>query len=287
MIYEATSSLEWAETSSGLIVPADYQPKPMPKAFDMFAGCGGMSLGFHQAGFHVVGALEMDFCAAQTYMVNLAHYGQVKIHFDTPEREAGFSKHLEKEMRRHEKDYGVLGCVGGIAGSGWISSHPNEPGCEHFWIADVRNLTGDMILKELGMERGELDVVAGGPPCQGFSRAGKQNVYDPRNVLVFEFARLITELNPKSFVFENVPGILDMVTPDGIPVMDEFCNILADCNYSSWESLRKMVGLNPKSKRVVRQTVNKKQTYAKKGTAIAAKPLASAAKVSKQPSMFE
>lgn len=252
---------EWVQSESGLIIPSDCRPAPRLKAFDFFAGAGGMSCGFHQAGLHVVGAMEFDYGAAQTYMVNLARYGEVKIHFDTPEREAGFEKYLEKQFARTEKKRG-LRAVDFLAGSGWIRDQEG-PGCEHFWIADIRNITGDMILKELGMKRGELDVAAGGPPCQGFSRAGNQDIYDPRNVLVFEFARLIVELQPKTFVFENVPGILDMTTPEGVPIMDEFCSIIADGNYASYESVRKMLSLNPKARRVVRKTVDKKKAYGK------------------------
>jgi DNA (cytosine-5)-methyltransferase 1 len=53
----------------------------------------------------------------------------------------------------------------------------------------------------------EIDLVVGGPPCQGFSEIGKRNVEDRRNELIFEFFRLVTELQPKYFVMENVPGI--------------------------------------------------------------------------------
>lgn len=55
---------------------------------------------------------------------------------------------------------------------------------------------------------GELDLVAGGPPCQGFSAIGKHDAEDPRNELVFEFHRLVTELRSKYFMMENVPGML-------------------------------------------------------------------------------
>ena len=48
-----------------------------------------------------------------------------------------------------------------------------------------------------------------------YSRAGKQNVMDPRNSLVFGFARLVFDINPKTMMFENVPDIVNMVTPDG------------------------------------------------------------------------
>ncbi|HAG84969.1 MAG TPA: DNA (cytosine-5-)-methyltransferase, partial [Cyanobacteria bacterium UBA12227] len=53
----------------------------------------------------------------------------------------------------------------------------------------------------------EIDVVFGGPPCQGFSLIGKRVLDDPRNSLVFHFARLVLELQPKFFVMENVRGM--------------------------------------------------------------------------------
>ncbi len=54
---------------------------------------------------------------------------------------------------------------------------------------------------------GQIDLVFGGPPCQGFSIIGKRLVNDERNSLVFHFYRLATELNPRYFVMENVPGM--------------------------------------------------------------------------------
>lgn len=53
----------------------------------------------------------------------------------------------------------------------------------------------------------EIDLIAGGPPCQGFSQMGKRQLDDPRNSLVFEYFRIIKEIKPKYFIFENVPGI--------------------------------------------------------------------------------
>lgn len=54
---------------------------------------------------------------------------------------------------------------------------------------------------------GQIDLVFGGPPCQGFSIMGKRLVNDERNSLVFHFYRLVTDLNPRYFVMENVPGM--------------------------------------------------------------------------------
>jgi DNA (cytosine-5)-methyltransferase 1 len=55
---------------------------------------------------------------------------------------------------------------------------------------------------------GQLDLVAGGPPCQGFSTIGKRLVDDERNHLVFHFFRIVTALRPRCFLMENVPGMM-------------------------------------------------------------------------------
>src|SRR6185437_8287732 len=58
-----------------------------------------------------------------------------------------------------------------------------------------------------GLGKEEIDVVFGGPPCQGFSLIGQRSLNDPRNKLVLEFVRLVAELNATTFVFENVKGL--------------------------------------------------------------------------------
>lgn len=67
---------------------------------------------------------------------------------------------------------------------------------------------------------GQADVVIGGPPCQGFSMAGKRNSNDPRNSLFMEYLRFVRAFEPKYFVMENVPGILTMKTSEGVLVVD-------------------------------------------------------------------
>jgi DNA (cytosine-5)-methyltransferase 1 len=172
-------------------------------------------------------------------MVNLARPG-VKIHFDTPERAEGFNRWLEKHMGTSKDAKGeLIATAGTLAGDGWISNQPPwEPGCEHFWVADVRNLTGREILDALGLQPGEVDVCAGGPPCQGYSMAGARNVMDPRNSLVFEFARLVLEIRPKAFIMENVTGMLSMLTPQGVPGIDALCRVLADGGFGSYNALK-------------------------------------------------
>ena len=74
---------------------------------------------------------------------------------------------------------------------------------------DIKNLTGQHVREVTGKR--EFDVLAGGPPCQAFSILGQRNSFDdPRGSLVFEYIRLINELSPRAFVFENVPGLLTL-----------------------------------------------------------------------------
>jgi DNA (cytosine-5)-methyltransferase 1 len=74
----------------------------------------------------------------------------------------------------------------------------------HAEIADVREMDGRSLLQSLSMS--EVDVLSGGPPCQGFSKQkrGAHLALDERNTLVREYVRLVTEIRPRSFVFENV-----------------------------------------------------------------------------------
>jgi DNA (cytosine-5)-methyltransferase 1 len=228
--------VRWSARPSGLLVP--HVAYDQPVAVDLFAGAGGFSLGLHQAGFHVAAAVELDFAAALTYLTNLARYGQVQIHFDTAEREDKFSRWLERYLKQEARRDGAAHRPH-LAGSGWIAGQPASlRGCEHFWIADVRNVTGQQILDALGLEAGEVYVVCGGPPCQGFSAAGKRDVMDPRNSLVFDFMRLVCEIQPKSFVMENVPALASMVTPEGVPVLDAICRVAEDGGLGPYRALR-------------------------------------------------
>lgn len=71
----------------------------------------------------------------------------------------------------------------------------------------VSAIDGKAIRKSSGIADREISVVFGGAPCQGFSMIGKRALDDPRNELVYHFVRLVHELKPKYFVFENVKGL--------------------------------------------------------------------------------
>lgn len=75
------------------------------------------------------------------------------------------------------------------------------------WHKSVTDVKGQDILEFCKIDRGDLDVFDGSPPCQGFSKAGSRIVKDPRNDLFVQYVRLVDELQPKVFVMENVSGM--------------------------------------------------------------------------------
>lgn len=82
----------------------------------------------------------------------------------------------------------------------------------------LQDLHGNQVRRIAGIGDRTIDVVVGGPPCQGFSLIGKRVLEDPRNALVFHFVRLVRELSPRYFLMENVPG---MVTGDHTQLFEE------------------------------------------------------------------
>ncbi|WP_170866902.1 DNA cytosine methyltransferase [Nocardioides lianchengensis] len=89
------------------------------------------------------------------------------------------------------------------------TARKNRPGLP-FFAGDVAELAADDICRESGLAAGEVDLLAGGPPCQSFSTAGRRRGLDDadRGPLVFEFVRLVDELRPRAFLMENVKGLL-------------------------------------------------------------------------------
>lgn len=81
-----------------------------------------------------------------------------------------------------------------------------------FLEGDVRDIDGSDIRQATGLKAGELDLLIGGPPCQGFSIIGSRVVLDKRNDLFREFLRLGGELRPRCMVMENVPGLATLAS---------------------------------------------------------------------------
>ncbi|CBH20438.1 Cytosine-specific methyltransferase [Acetoanaerobium sticklandii] len=73
---------------------------------------------------------------------------------------------------------------------------------------DIREITFDEINNVIGNKK--IDLIVGGPPCQGMSLSGPRKFEDPRNELYLSFIRLVKEIQPKAFVIENVPGLVSL-----------------------------------------------------------------------------
>ncbi|MCC6206430.1 MAG: DNA cytosine methyltransferase [Hyphomicrobiales bacterium] len=136
---------------------------------------------------------------------------------------------------------GAGGIALGLANSGFdvVFCSDRDKACEAthrrnfptipFLRTDIENLKGSEILKAIGLKRGELDLLIGGPPCQGFSIIGQREIWDPRNGLFHEFLRLAIELNPKCIVIENVTGL---ATLNKGAVLAEIGRAFADAGYA-------------------------------------------------------
>ncbi|MGA2585093.1 MAG: DNA cytosine methyltransferase [Tepidisphaeraceae bacterium] len=117
--------------------------------------------------------------------------------------------------------------------------------------ADVTDLSGREILKKSRIDAGKIDVLFGGPPCQGFSVIGQRRNGDHRNLLILEFARLVRELRPRYFVVENVRGLLYSYSK---PILDSFLRRVRRTGYEVVAPIRTLdsscYGVPQKRKRV-------------------------------------
>ena len=230
--------------SSGLLVPAEYAPVLRPIAVDLFCGAGGFSVGFHQARWHVAAAVESDHVAMATYLANLGSPATV-VH-----------EHRDGKWQART----AAECCAGLAGIGWISHQPDQLPVEQVYLGDIRHLTGRQILDDLGLDIGEVSAVIGGPPCQGFSTAGRQDVMDPRNSLVFEFARLVLETQPRTFVLENVPAMTRMVTAEGLPILDALALYLSRGGYADYHALRRSLSYDTSARGGIRRPTTERRS---------------------------
>lgn len=144
-----------------------------PVGVDLFAGAGGLSLGFEQAGFDIAAAIEIDPVHCATHKFNFPHTRTI--------------------------------------------------------CASVVDLTGIEIRRRADLCERDIDVVFGGAPCQGFSMMGKRALDDQRNQLVFHYVRLVSELQPKYCVFENVKGL---TLGKHVQFLDELISALGTVGYN-------------------------------------------------------
>lgn len=98
----------------------------------------------------------------------------------------------------------------------------------HAFVGDVHDVSKSSIEKTIGQSLDDVDVVMGGPPCQGFSVQRRGEDSDPRNDLVLEFVRIVLEVRPRFFLMENVGGLL---SPRGRPFLDHLRERCAATGY--------------------------------------------------------
>ena len=142
-----------------------------PRVIDLFAGVGGLSLGFEMAGFNIVLANEYDESIAEAFKLN----------------------------------------------------HPSTK----MIVSDIRHLPIEQTFSEY---RDKIDVIIGGPPCQGFSQKGqRKTIDDERNFLFKYFVAVVEYLRPLYFVMENVPNLL---TAENGYFKNELIQLFAQRGYS-------------------------------------------------------
>jgi DNA-cytosine methyltransferase len=86
--------------------------------------------------------------------------------------------------------------------------------------ADLTKLPPEEFQKKYNHKNKKIDIIVGGPPCQGMSIAGKRDIKDPRNSLFMEYVKYLNYYNPKAFIMENVMGILSMKNANGEKIID-------------------------------------------------------------------
>ncbi|MDG1847327.1 MAG: DNA cytosine methyltransferase [Candidatus Marinimicrobia bacterium] len=78
------------------------------------------------------------------------------------------------------------------------------------YVKDIGDLSYQEIYSDFNLNEGDIDIIVGGPPCQAYSTVGKRLLTDPRGMLFQQYFRMLQELKPKFFLFENVTGLLSM-----------------------------------------------------------------------------
>ena len=164
---------------------------PKIKFIDLFAGAGGLSEGFVNAGFTPVAHVEMNKDACDTLRTRTAF-------------------HWLKEKGQEEEYYDYLkGTITRDELWNKIPDHLIKSVINKEISEDTLPIIFEQIDAELGTKK--VDLVIGGPPCQAYSVAGrvrKDMTNDPRNHLYKHYVEFLKKYQPKMFVFENVPGIL-------------------------------------------------------------------------------
>lgn len=189
-----------------------------PLFLDLFAGAGGLSEGFVQAGFEPVAHVELNTAACYTLRTRMAYYW-LKEH----ESDGEYRDYLKGTLRRSEF-YGKVpekvleSVINAEIGEGMLPSIFQE----------VDELLGGR----------KLDLIIGGPPCQAYSVVGRSRDRnrmrgDKRNYLYRYYAEFLKRYSPLCFVFENVMGLLSARDEDGNHYFDSMRSLFLKCGYET------------------------------------------------------
>ena len=192
---------------------------PTPRfCIDLFAGAGGLSLGLEQAGYTSVLAVEKSDMAAQTYYENLVRdkHGNPSMPWEEFHPVAATDAEAAHRLQRQIS----MGLA--VAGTYDVLQQIDAVRDRLRAVRHAAKLEGE-----------ELDLIAGGPPCQGFSLAGLRNPNDRRNQLPYEFLEFVEQLRPRAVLIENVAGIGQAFRSKGqaSPVLLELVEALKRLNY--------------------------------------------------------
>ena len=217
-------------------VSSDDNGKKQIRFIDLFAGCGGLSEGFIQAGYTPVAHVEMDRAACFTLKTRMAYHWLKK-----NGKLADYCAYLRGEISRDEFYEKIPSQI--------LDSVINE---------EVGEKTLESLFEKIDAAKGDetIDLIVGGPPCQAYSlvgRARKSMEGNPRNYLFRYYIEFLKHYKPKCFVFENVVGLLSAADKDGNKYLDMMIDGFKDAGYTtSFETINtKTLGIPQARKRVI------------------------------------
>ncbi len=187
------------------------------KHIELFAGCGGMSLGLEAAGFELYFANELSPMAGETFAYNILDENLSLL----AEKEGQAEKTLWVKSMYQRKDLKerLREKPADIDSRGYSDLNSKTELQKKILIGNINDLL--VFLRENesifnNLREQNIDLVSGGPPCQSFSLAGKREKDNKKNLLPLSFAQFAGMVQPKMILLENVKGITSPFTIDGV-----------------------------------------------------------------------